>query len=253
VTTSRLDPARRVAVLADVLGNVAALRAVLAEVSACDVDLITFTGDLTWGPQPQETVDAVRRLGDRAIFVRGNADRAVVELTRGVRAAETRRETWMVAQHSEEAVEFLASFSVAVTIGIVGLGSVRLCHGLPQQDADLLTPAAPSWRFHDLAAGVYERLIVTPHTHVQSDREVGRRRSVNPGSVGLPYRYGNPGTAYWALLGPDVEFRQTRYDVDEAVRACATSGDPGGELMAQLLLEPASDRGGDWSCRAHVP
>jgi hypothetical protein len=70
--------------------------------------------------------------------------------------------------------------------------------------------------------------------HIQFDREVDGVRSINAGSVGLPYE-GEPG-AYWALLGPDVELRRTQYDVDRAVAACRTM--PGGEQLAELLLAP---------------
>ena len=40
-------------------------------------------------------------------------------------------------------------------------------------------------------------------------------RIVNPGSVGMPYE-GKAG-AFWAVLGPDIEFRRTEYDVEAAV------------------------------------
>ncbi len=72
--------ATRVAVLSDVPANVSALRAVPDEVAQAGADLVVFTGDLTWGPDPVQTLAIVRGLGDRALFVRGNADRAVLEL-----------------------------------------------------------------------------------------------------------------------------------------------------------------------------
>lgn len=64
---------------------------------------------------------------------------------------------------------------------------------------------------------------------------------MNPGSVGLPYE-GEPG-AYWALLGPDVDFRRTPYPVDEAVERIRASGFPGGEAMfvEALLVPPAPE------------
>jgi predicted phosphodiesterase len=45
----------RVAALADVHGNAAALEAVLAELEREQPDLIVSCGDLTWGPLPRET------------------------------------------------------------------------------------------------------------------------------------------------------------------------------------------------------
>jgi diadenosine tetraphosphatase ApaH/serine/threonine PP2A family protein phosphatase len=78
------------------------------------------------------------------------------------------------------------------------------------------------------------------HTHLQFDRRVAGRRSVNPGSVGLPYHEGEPGTAYWALLGPDVTLRQTRYDIAAALQAGAAVGDPGAAKITDLLMSPPS-------------
>jgi hypothetical protein len=48
---------------------------------------------------------------------------------------------------------------------------------------------------------------------MQFDRTVGTVRVVNAGSVGMPC--GEPG-AYGLLLGPDVQLRQTPYDLTEA-------------------------------------
>jgi hypothetical protein len=58
--------------------------------------------------------------------------------------------------------------------------------------------------------------------------------------VGLPYHEGEPGTAYWALLGPDVTLRQTRYDIAAALQAGAAVGDPGAAKITDLLMSPPS-------------
>ncbi|MDI1462745.1 metallophosphoesterase family protein [Catellatospora sp. KI3] len=238
MTTPRLGPVRRVAVLADVHGNVPALLAVLDDVHAAGADLIVFPGDLTWGPEPQTTLDLILELGSKAVCVRGNADRAVVELARGEREHTRPRDPWMPAQHTPEAVEFLAALPLNVVIDIEGLGAVRFCHGSPRDDTECVTPQTSTERFAELSEGVDEQVIVTGHTHLQFDRLIAGRRSVNPGSVGLPYHLGMPGTAYWALLGPDVRLRETRYDVQEAVDRCRMTGDPSGDAIVGLLLNP---------------
>jgi diadenosine tetraphosphatase ApaH/serine/threonine PP2A family protein phosphatase len=87
-----------------------------------------------------------------------------------------------------------------------------------------------------------EQVLVTGHTHLQFDRRVAGQRSVNPSSVGLPYHEGEPGTAYWALLGPDVTLRQTRYDIAAALEAGVSCGDPAAGKIAELLMSPPSPR-----------
>jgi putative phosphoesterase len=224
---------KRVAVLSDVHGNAPALEAVLAEVEQAEADLIVFGGDLTWGPLPDETFELVRGLGAR--FVRGNADRAVLE-----NVSETEREQWMQAHHTDEMRELLASFEEQVVVEVDGLGPVRFCHGSPRTDEECVTPETPDERVLEFSEGVAERVIVTAHVHIQFDREVAGIRSVNAGSVGLPYE-GRPG-AYWALLGPDVELHRTEYDLDATIERYRRSGQPGVEPIVEMMIEPPEPR-----------
>jgi predicted phosphodiesterase len=234
----RYGPVGKVAVISDVHTNVVALTAVLAEIEREAPDLIVSCGDLTWGSQPDETIALLRALGDRALFVRGNGERAVLEVSAGSRQPDSPRERWVPAQHSAESLAFVATIPFSLVIDIAGLGPVRFCHGSPRGDTEIVTPGTPAERFGELSARIAERVLVTGHTHIQFDRPVAGRRSVNPGSVGLPYHLGEPGTAYWAMLGPDVSPRQTRYDVAPAVAIGVELGDPGADRIRDLLLTP---------------
>jgi predicted phosphodiesterase len=177
-------------------------------------------------------------LGPRARCVRGNADRAVVELAAGVREATRPREKWLLERHSAASVEFIQSFATGLVRHVAGLGAVRFCHGSPRADTELVTPGTSPQRFAELSAEVPERVIVGGHTHVQFDHTVNGLRFVNPGSVGLPHHEGTPGVAYWAILGPDVELRQTTYDVAEAIAVGRRLGDPAADVIERLLLTP---------------
>jgi predicted phosphodiesterase len=232
---------RRVAILSDVHGNAVALAAVLEELDAAAPDLIVFGGDLSWGPLPLETLALARGLRTKAIFVRGNAERALAELAdareRGADEPPSPRERWLLDQHGDEERAFLESFLTDAVVEIDGLGPTRFCHGSPRSDEELITFATPEARIRAALAGVDERMLVTAHTHIQFDRTVAGVRSVNPGSVGMPYE-GRAGAAFWAVLGPDVELRQTDYDLAEAVRRYRASCDPLAEEMVELLERP---------------
>jgi 3',5'-cyclic AMP phosphodiesterase CpdA len=65
--------------LYDIHANPIALRAVLAELEREHVDLIVVGGDAVPGPLPAITIELLRSLDDRAVFVRGNTDRWTVE------------------------------------------------------------------------------------------------------------------------------------------------------------------------------
>src|SRR5258707_7448375 len=71
-----------VAVLSDIHGVMPALDAVLAEPDLQRADRIVLTGDIAAGPQPTEVLDRLLGLGDKAVWVRCNADLELVELAR---------------------------------------------------------------------------------------------------------------------------------------------------------------------------
>lgn len=224
--------AERVAVLSDVHGNAVALEAVLAELGDEQVDLIVFGGDLTWGPLPEATLELVDGLDVPALFVRGNAERALLEPA----DEPTARERWLAERHSPAQHAFLASFAEQVVVDVRGLGPTRFCHGSPRSDEELVTFGTPVRRVRAMTAGIAERVLVTAHTHLQFDRRVAGVRSVNAGSVGMPYE-GRPG-AFWAILGPDVDLRATDYSLELAAERYRASGDPLAEQMVELLEAP---------------
>jgi putative phosphoesterase len=185
----------RVAALYDVHGNLPALEAVLTE--AADADVIVVGGDVVGGALDAEAVERLRALGDRARWLRGNAERELVEGEPDPAL-------------SDEQVEFLYALPERVELDLPGLGHVLFCHATPQNDVDMVTPLTADERLRRILAGVDADVVVAGHTHVQEDRRVGGVRWVNAGSVGMAYE-DEPG-AYWALLGPDVELRRTEYD-----------------------------------------
>jgi putative phosphoesterase len=198
----------RVAALYDVHGNLAALDAVLAEV---DADVILVGGDIAAGLYPSQTLERLRSLGDRVRWIRGNADRELMErLVEREGGAPAETLAWVRAALTDEQLAFLYALPEQQVLEVDGLGPVRFCHATPRNDVEIVTDASPLERLREVLAGVREPVVVCGHTHMQFDLRVGETRFVNAGSVGMPYE-DEPG-AYWAVLGPDVELRRTAYD-----------------------------------------
>ncbi len=107
-----------------------------------------------------------------------------------------------------------------------GLGRVLVCHSTPTSDDPIYTRITPEDdAARQLLGPVDADVLVCGHTHMQYDRTLTNGlRIVNPGSVGMPYE-GKRG-AFWALLGADVEFRRTEYDVEAAVAAIGATERP---------------------------
>ena len=224
----------RVAALADVHGNAAALEPVLAELEREQPDLIVSCGDLTWGPLPVETLALLDPWRERTRFVSGNSERELVERT----LLDSEIARWAHAQHDAAGLQdYLARTEPRVRVHVEGLGSTLFCHGSPRSDEECVTVETPPERVAEFTAGVEAGCVVTAHTHMQYDRRVGETRLLNPGSVGLPYEP-EPGFAYWALLGPRVELRRTPYDLEIAVERLRAGGMPNFERIEELMRTP---------------
>ena len=188
-----------VATLYDIHGNLAALDAVLAEVPA--EATIVVGGDVcVGGDDPAGVLERLRGLGDRVLWLRGNADR---ELKRG--------EPGLAPEHvleptrsllTGEQIDFLYANPPTVTIG-----RTLYCHATPRNDLDIFTERTPAEQVAFLFADLDADTVVCGHTHIQFDREIADTRVVNSGSVGAPYE-DEPG-AYWLL---DLVHRRTPYD-----------------------------------------
>lgn len=219
----------RVAALSDIHGNLPALEAVLADVEHEGVDTIVVAGDTVSGPWPVEVFELLRDVGAR--IVRGNADRLVLERDDGHLGA------WSAERLGAERLAAVAVWPLTLGLDVDGLGEALVCHATPYSDDPIYTRITPDDALIKLLGPVEAAIVVCGHTHMQYDRLLtGGLRVVNPGSVGLPYE-GRRG-AFWATLGPDVEFRETEYDVDAAADAIRALGAPVEERLIQLLVEP---------------
>ncbi|HEV2027982.1 MAG TPA: metallophosphoesterase family protein [Candidatus Dormibacteraeota bacterium] len=227
----------RIAVLCDIHGNLPALQAVLAEVEEAGVDLIVFGGDVAAGPMPVETIELLAGYGRPARFVRGNADRLMVESFDGARPAGDGPDSWPASMLSRVHRDFLSSFERTVEVAVSELGLVLCCHAGPDSDEiPIITPATPDEVIAEVLASTQANLVIAGHTHMQFDRKVGDRRMVNAGSVGRPYAR-QPG-AYWALLGPGVDLRRTAYDFEEAAESVRRTECPDREELAGGIVRP---------------
>jgi putative phosphoesterase len=224
----------RVAAIADVHGNAAALEAVLAELEQEQPDLIVSCGDLSWGALPVETLALLDPWRDRIRFVRGNSERELLER----KLVDSNVARWLWAKHDATPLsDYVSRTRQQFVVDVDGLGAVLFCHGSPRSDEECVTVATPVERVAEFTARVDERCVVTAHTHMQYDRHVGETRLLNPGSVGLPYEP-EPGCAYWALLGPDVELRRTPYDLEAALERMRAAGIPNFEQIEELMRTP---------------
>lgn len=218
----------RVAALYDVHGNLPALVAVLADVRREGIHTIVVGGDVVAGPFPAEVFDLLVSLPG-VVFLRGNADRLVVERDEGFGAA------WCADQLGAERLAAVSAWPFSRRLQVDGLGEVTFCHATLRTDEEIVTRISPAAEV--LAAFPGGGTVVVGHTHVQFDLRCDGLRLVNAGAVGMPYE-GRCG-AYWARLGDGaIALRRTEYDVDAAAARMRASGWPEAARLAEWLVEP---------------
>ncbi|WP_372405299.1 metallophosphoesterase [Streptomyces luteireticuli] len=207
----------RVAVLSDIHGVLPALEAVLAEPDVSTADRIVLTGDITAGPQPTQVLDRLTSLGDRVVWISGNADRELLEYRRGQRdSIPDPIAPWAAEQLREDHIDLLGRLPQSRSLPVHGLGKVLFCHATPRDDEEVVLVDSRLDRWREVLSGLDTdiRTVVCGHTHMPFVRLAHGRLVINPGSIGMPY--GRAG-AHWALLGPGVELRSTAFDVEAAI------------------------------------
>jgi putative phosphoesterase len=237
----------RVAAIYDIHGNLPALEAVLQEISheKEKVDRIVVRGDVLPGPMPCETLERLQDLDATTHFIYGNGEVAVLEQMAGKEPSavpHTYRPviSWTAQQLHPEHQQWLSSWPKTLTLEIAGLGSILFCHATPQNENDIFTRLTPDDRLVPLFEGLTAALVVCGHTHMQFDRSIGHTRIVNAGSVGMPF--GEPG-AHWLLLGPDIQFRHTPYDLANAAERIRSTNYPQAEdFAARNILNPPTEQ-----------
>lgn len=147
-----------VAVLSDVHGVLPALDAVLAEPDVRGADRVVVTGDIADGPQPVEVLYRLGDLGDRVTWVRGNADREMVEFLRtGHLTTPDPVAAWAARQLRPEQVTFLEGLPTSVTLEVGDLGPVLFWHATPRDDEEVVLVDSRMDRWAEVYADLIPR------------------------------------------------------------------------------------------------
>jgi predicted phosphodiesterase len=231
----------RYGVLADIHGNLHALRAALSALGREGVDRYLIAGDLVgYGPNPNECVEVVAGLG--AVCVAGNHDLIALDRLTDERCPELARRSlhWTRSVLNDEARAFLASLPLRATAP----GGIVMAHGSlddpqeytrrPEQAAPQLTRLSQDgWDAHILVLGHTHR----PWAFALSSGAMPTRKPIsvqggnpvllNPGGAGQSRSWELRARARFLLLdlGPGLAtFFAIPYDLDLCRAALKRAG-----------------------------
>lgn len=208
----------RLALLADIHGNLPALEAVLARIATQAVDQVVIAGDvINQGPFSAQVLERVSAGGWPVI--RGNNEYYLLEYgTARMPAAWRDYELlpWLRGQMTGRHRKDIACWPDELSLRFPDAMPLRVVHGAPGDPWRSLHPLLTQAELVALLEGVAEPCVAAAHSHLPLDRRAGRWQLINPGSVGVPLD-GRPGVARYALLegtpeGWRVEPQCVNYD-----------------------------------------
>lgn len=226
----------RLAVIADVHGNLPALEAVLADVERQHVDRVIVNGDLAnRGP---DTVAVFERLssllaGDATL---GNHDDLMLMWfgRRGDRSEPWFDDPfWGTVGWSAERLgdagylDAIESLPLTLTVHPAGGPKLLISHGSPRHYREGHGTELTAETISEITESHPADVLVGSHTHRPFHTTWGRFTVLNTGAVGAPFN-GDPRAHYLVLElkhGEWVpEFRRVPYDVDAALERFESSG-----------------------------
>jgi putative phosphoesterase len=177
----------RIAVVADIHGNVRALRAVMDDIKTVSPDTVVNLGDCVSGPlEAAETCDVLISLAWTTI--RGNHDRQLIDRPIAEMGASDQAAASELKNHHSG---WLSALEPSAEVE-----DLLLCHGTPDNDSQyLLETVEPDGRVRlatqaEIARrlnGTSAKIVLCAHSHQPRFVSLNDGRIViNPGSVGLP-------------------------------------------------------------------
>lgn len=208
----------RLALIADIHGNLPALQAVITHMQATTrPDDVLILGDLvSLGTQSVEVVARVRAFGWPTL--RGNHAYYALDW-------DTPRQPpfwqgspvgpWMMYSFGG-LLPYLATLPDAIRPRYPNVAAALAVHAAPGDNRRTIFPTTPAEEVAEIFAGVAERTIFTAHTHLPTELRLAGYHLINPGAVGLPFD-GDTRAAYCIVEGSAdgwrAEFHRVAYDL----------------------------------------
>jgi len=181
----------RLAILSDLHGNLPALEAVMADMENSEVDGVIVPGDvINFGPFSRQVAELVIAKGWPVI--RGNNEyflvdyqtpRAPAEWSDPIQFAPT---AWLDEQFDQKLKISIACWPDTLNLHFRDAPPLQVFHGTPESPWEPIYWTMSDAEIEKLLQGVEADYVICGHTHIPMDRQIGRWRVFNPGSVGVP-------------------------------------------------------------------
>ncbi|MEZ4767342.1 MAG: metallophosphoesterase family protein [Caldilineales bacterium] len=240
----------KLAVLADIHANLAALERVVEDIDAWQPDVVVVGGDVVnRGPQPAECLTLVleRQQTRGWLTVIGNHEEYVIAQAgpnppgKGADAGIYRPTRWTLARLSGD-IRPLQAMPFARSVAGQDGSEARVVHASTRGTRDGIFPQTPDDTLRKQTGSPPPAVLCVGHTHWPLVRTIDDTLVVNVGSVGLPFD-GDPRAGYgrltWSQGGWQAQVVRLDYDRQRTEEAYITTGflDQAGPLARLHLAE----------------
>ncbi len=222
-----------IAVFSDIHGNHSALQACFDACVTRGITNFVLLGDfVTDGPFPQKTLSLIYTMKQyfNCMMVRGNREEYLLNYRNGgetgwQKGSASGSLLYTYQNLNRKDLEFFDSLPIYRVCELPGLPKFEICHGSPESSTELLFRDKRNTK--RVLAHLKTDLLLHGHNHIQDDYLVRGKRSINPGSVGIPWYY--DGKTQCCILhgsarGWTVEQLQLDYDREEILKEFEESG-----------------------------
>lgn len=240
----------KLAILADIHANLAALQAVLEDIDAWQPDQVVVAGDVVnRGPRPVECLQLVLERVRTAgwLLVLGNHEEYVIaqsrpEAPRSGPAADIFRSSYWTYRQLDGQVDALEAMPFQLNLRAPDFSEVRIAHASMRGTRDGVFPDTPEDTLRKQIGRPVVPLFCVGHTHWPLIRKVDETLVVNVGAAGLPFD-GDWRVSYARLIWRSgrwhTEIVRLAYGRTQAERDFFATGfvDNGGPLARLMLAE----------------
>lgn len=192
----------RLAVLADIHGNLPALQAVIDDMAQYAVDQVVVAGDsINWGPFSREVMEVIHER--RWPVIRGNNELYLLDYDTERAPAHWSRFTmppYLHEQLGDRWMNAIAALPDTLQLRFRDAPPIRVVHGIPGDPWTAITPLSSAAQIRRWLRAISERTLIGAHSHIALERHAGDWHIFNPGSVGVPL-HGEHSASYLILDG----------------------------------------------------
>ncbi|MHA2127819.1 MAG: metallophosphoesterase family protein [Promethearchaeota archaeon] len=239
----------KLAVLADIHGNLPALNAVMEEIEIEGVSHILVAGDILGGPCP---VEVIRRLITlNACMIRGNFEDYILKIysnpsdSNWYMSKQFSPTYWIYKRLNQHLLSFIDSLPEQKIISLHGTDDILMVHSihppmLPTDASGTLITDKYNELVDSYTKSMEQSVLIFAHNHVPWNQKINGCLALNPGSTGFPLN-GTIGAQYalmeWENDCWEADIRTVHYNIDKINDAFVRSGflKEGGPLARAIL------------------